>query len=132
MRTIVFGPRPWILSRLSMEGRYFFSNSACKESFPSLNNSCMFCSMPLPIPGIEMFPSRAAKLVLEVSQDLSRKRTNGHTSRLLTHPRKLRRSFGDVGGLRPLLSLGNFELHLIALLKTLVAFRGDCAVMHKN
>ena len=61
-----------------------------------------------------MFPSRAAKLVLEVSQDLSRKRTNGHTSRLLTHPRKLRRSFGDVGGLRPLLSLGNFELHLIA------------------
>src|SRR5207245_7905812 len=34
-----------------MEGRYFFSNSACSESRPSLNISCMFVSMPLPMPG---------------------------------------------------------------------------------
>src|SRR5439155_812287 len=38
--------------RSGMEGRYFFSNSACSESRPSLNISCMFVSMPLPMPGI--------------------------------------------------------------------------------
>src|SRR6267142_1034792 len=45
--------------------------------------------------------------------------------------RSLRR-LGDVGGLRPLLSLCDFELDLIALLKTLVAFRGDRAVVHEH
>ena len=42
------------------------------------------------------------------------------------------RRLRDVGGLWPFLSLGDLELYLIALLKTLIAFRGNRAVVHKN
>src|SRR5579862_7150497 len=41
-------------------------------------------------------------------------------------------SFGDVGGLRSLLPLGDLELNVITFLKTLVTFRGDRAVVHED
>ncbi len=42
------------------------------------------------------------------------------------------RSFGDVCGLRPFCTLGYLKLHLIAFLKTFVAFRSDRAVMDED
>ncbi len=42
------------------------------------------------------------------------------------------RSFGDVSGLRTLLSLGDLELYLITFLKTFVAFRSNRAVVHED
>ena len=56
---------------------------------------------------------------------------NGRSGTRPAESRKLR-CLGDVGGLRAFLSLSNLELHLIALLKTLVAFRGDRAVVHEH
>src|SRR5580658_580023 len=41
-------------------------------------------------------------------------------------------ALGDVGGLRSLLSFGDFELHRVAFLQALVALGSDCAVMYKN
>ena len=52
IRAIVFGPSPWIFSRSSIEGLYFLSRSVWTERRPSLNISCKFASMPLPMPGI--------------------------------------------------------------------------------
>ncbi len=40
--------------------------------------------------------------------------------------------FHDVCGLRTLLALGDFELHLVPFLQALVALRTDRAVMYKN
>jgi hypothetical protein len=42
------------------------------------------------------------------------------------------RRFGDVGRLRALLTFGDFEFDLIALLQTLVSLRTDRAVVNKN
>jgi hypothetical protein len=42
------------------------------------------------------------------------------------------RSFGDVCGLRPFCTLGHLKFHLIAFLKTLIAFRSDRAVMDED
>lgn len=42
------------------------------------------------------------------------------------------RCFSDVRGLRTLLTLSDLELDLITFLKTLVAFRGDRAVVHEH
>jgi hypothetical protein len=42
------------------------------------------------------------------------------------------RCFANVCGLRTFLTLSNFELHLIALLKTFVAFRGNRTVVDKD
>jgi len=41
-------------------------------------------------------------------------------------------SFSDVCGLRPFCTLGHLKLHLIALLKTFVAFRSDRAVVDED
>src|ERR1700690_1271648 len=53
---------------------------------------------------------------------------NGSPESFWLTMRKLR-CLGDVGSLRTLLSLGDLELDLITFLKTLVAFRGDRAVV---
>src|SRR5271169_2548020 len=41
------------------------------------------------------------------------------------------RSLAHVRRLRTLLTLGDFELHLVAFLQALVSFGGDCAVVNK-
>ncbi len=42
------------------------------------------------------------------------------------------RSLGYVGRLRPLLTFGDFELHLVAFLQALVPLGGNCAVVNKD
>lgn len=42
------------------------------------------------------------------------------------------RHFHDFGGLRPFLSLHNFEFHRVAFLQAAIAFTGDGGVVHKN
>jgi hypothetical protein len=44
----------------------------------------------------------------------------------------LSRTFGNVGGLRPLGAFGDFELDRVAFLQALVAFGTDCAVVYEN
>ena len=39
--------------------------------------------------------------------------------------------FDDVGGLRPFLTLGDFELYLVILLEAFVAFGGNSAIVNK-
>src|SRR5258708_28823684 len=39
---------------------------------------------------------------------------------------------GYIGRLRPLLSLDDLKLHLVALLQAFVALGGDCAVVNEN
>ena len=41
-------------------------------------------------------------------------------------------AFADVRRLRSLLAVGDFELHRVAFLQALVAFRSDRAVVYKN